>query len=472
VPSRAIRIVFVASAAVALAPFAVMAWHAFPSADDYCLAVEVRKGFWPMQRFFYEEWTGRYAAILFQAILSRWDLASLYPWFCLGTLVATLVSFRSLLATMWEGGRTGAQVTGAALIAMAVYVIQMPSSTEGFFWMTSALSYRWALIIYPVWLSSLVASVRASGAAGGVGTRVVATVLTALMPGFAEVFAPLVLLTLASFLVYCVRHRREAQGFVLALLVLAGLLTAVSLLAPGNSVRSESYPANPTRHSLEFAVLETVRQTFRFLASYGIHPALWVAALASVVWKLPVRASIDRALDGGRGLVLILAGTLAGVYLTLFPLYWEYGEVNYTGEGRTYNVTYFVLCVGSALFVRSLLRFLAERRPQLWTLAPVRLRDRAIAALLVLGLLASPAARRAYLAARQAPEYLRSQQRREAVLRAPENRGRDLIVDDLSIKPVGLFWGDLAPEPDHWINSCVAAYYGVGSVRTPRPLSE
>ena len=29
------------------------------------------------------------------------------------------------------------------------------------------------------------------------------------------------------------------------------------------------------------------------------------------------------------------------VYITLFPLYWEYGEVNYTGEGRTYNTTYF-----------------------------------------------------------------------------------------------------------------------------------
>jgi hypothetical protein len=33
----------------------------------------------------------------------------------------------------------------------------------------------------------------------------------------------------------------------------------------------------------------------------------------------------------------------AVAYSTLFPVYWEYGEVNYTGEGRTYNVTYLVL---------------------------------------------------------------------------------------------------------------------------------
>jgi hypothetical protein len=87
-------------------------------------------------------------------------------------------------------------------------------------------------------------------------------------------------------------------------------------------------------------------------------------------------------------------------------------------------------------------------------------------------LLVSPGTLRAFRAAQQAPEYLRSQQRREALLLAPGSRGRDLIVDDLSVKPIGLFWGDLEPEPDHWINACVAAYYGVGSVHTPRPLSE
>jgi hypothetical protein len=380
--SRLLRVVLVGGAAVALAPLLVMAWHAFPSADDYCLAVEARKGFWAMQLFFYQEWTGRYAAMLFQAILGRWDLATVYRWFCLATVLATILACRSLLGSVSEGARV--RLTGAAIVASAVFSAHLPSSAEAFFWMSSALSYQWGLIVFLAWLSSLVriATGPNAGAAGprvvATAPRVVATALTVLMPGFAEVLSPLALLTLAGFVIHCRWRKREAQGFLITLLVLAAALTAASLLAPGNSVRSATYPANPTRHSLEFAVVETLWQTIRFIGSYGLHPALWMAATATVVWRLPVRASIDRALGGGRGPVLALAGTMAGVYLTLFPLYWEYGDVNYTGEGRTYNVTYFVLCIGSALVVRSLLRTIGERHPLLWTRVPVHLRDRAM----------------------------------------------------------------------------------------------
>jgi hypothetical protein len=39
----------------------------------------------------------------------------------------------------------------------------------------------------------------------------------------------------------------------------------------------------------------------------------------------------------------------------------------------------------------------------------------------------------------------------------------------MRIKPSGLFSGDIQPDETHWINSCVATYYGLGSVRTPLP---
>jgi hypothetical protein len=68
-----------------------------------------------------------------------------------------------------------------------------------------------------------------------------------------------------------------------------------------------------------------------------------------------------------------------------------------------------------------------------------------------------------------AVEYHQEQVRREARLRAAAG-GAAVVVDELRVKPAGLFWGDLQPSGEHWINACVAAYYGVGSVETPGPF--
>jgi hypothetical protein len=60
---------------------------------------------------------------------------------------------------------------------------------------------------------------------------------------------------------------------------------------------------------------------------------------------------------------------------------------------------------------------------------------------------------------------------REAILRAPRNRGRSIVVNAMHIKPDNLFWGAIQPDEGHWINSCVASYYGLASVRTPQPVN-
>lgn len=92
--------------------------------------------------------------------------------------------------------------------------------------------------------------------------------------------------------------------------------------------------------------------------------------------------------------------------------------------------------------------------------------DRVLAGTLALLMVGSPATVQAVQAWRQAPRYLKAQQGRESILRAPENRGKSILVNGMYWRPRGLFTGDLQPDESHWINVCVARYYGPRSVRT------
>jgi hypothetical protein len=79
----------------------------------------------------------------------------------------------------------------------------------------------------------------------------------------------------------------------------------------------------------------------------------------------------------------------------------------------------------------------------------------------------APGTLRAFRALPQGPEYLEAQRARETILRASGNRGTALLVKAMHIRPDGLFWGGIDADERHWINGCVASYYGLRSVRTP-----
>jgi hypothetical protein len=430
------------------------------------VAVEAREGFWQMQSDTYLNWTGRYAATLFLAVLGRWDLATIYPWFCVLTVAATLVAARAAIGALSPQGTSQVGLAAAAATATVVFNGRLPSPTEAYFWMTSAITYQWAIIVYLVWLALLVGIV--GGERPTPARRIVIAVLTALLPGFNEVLAPVVLLTLVGVTMIEAARTRRSDRFLLWLLCIAVALTAVSLAAPGNVTRSNSYPDIPSRHHLGFALAETARQTVRFLLTFGSYPLLWVAALAAWPWG-------PRLLPrGAPGIGAIAVGIpVALVYITLFPLYWEYGTDNYTGEGRTYNVTYFCFIAAVVWGVGRLLDEVSTR----WSWLTTRLHrhgatcDVALALAVTVLMVTAPGTARALRVLPQAPEYHEAQHAREVILRAPRNRGRAIVVNAMHIKPDSLFWGAIHPDAGHWINSCVASYYGLASVRTPKPVS-
>jgi hypothetical protein len=466
---RAVLAILVAAAMAVLLPRLALAFFAYPSADDYCIVVETRQdGFWYMQVHSYLTWTGRYSAVFLESIVSQFDIAAIYPWFAALTIVATLVSVRMLVAALLEKAVSGVRITAVATIVVAVVVGGLPSGVEAFYWMPGAASYQWGVITYLVWLSLLIRVARRDKAGRGETWRRTALVtLTVLVPGFNEVMAPITLATIVAFVAANRSRPFASERFMLTLLGIVVICTVIAFVAPGNMMRSSVYPELPSRHNLEYALVETARQTGRFIVRFGAYPALWFGTLAAWWWAARVRRAELALQRRVASIAATLVGLISITYLTLFPVYWEYGEVNYSGEGRTYNVTYLVLIAIVMLVAGLAIRPVVGRLGERWR-EPGALRTRidvALAAALAIVLVASPSTRGAYEALRVAPRYLEEEQKRAEVLR--RSAKADLVfVDRITVRPSGLFWGDVEPDESHWINICVANYYGLRGVRS------
>jgi hypothetical protein len=443
-------------AAVALLPRVALTFYTFPSTDDYCIVAETRDdGFWYMQVHSYLTWTGRYSAVFLESIISQFDLIAGYPWFALLTLVLTLASIRALVASVVGNGVSSLRVTVIALAAGAVFIGGLPSTVEAFYWMPGAASYQWGIITYLAWLSLLIRRARRSDAQQHPAWQTVSIVfLTVILPGFNEVSAPIVFATIGAFILGRRLTGRANDRFLLMLFGIIVLLTVFCFVAPGNGNRSGGYPALASRHNLAYALIETARQTVRFILNYGAYPALWLGAVAASWWSTRVfpgaSAWMRRPTHGG----IVLLGLVSILYLTLFPVYWEYGEMNYTGEGRTYNVTFIVLCamvlVVSGVIVRTRVN---ETLPLV------------VSGVVAILLIAAPSTRHVFETLKVAPLYLEEERVRARELRraSPDDI---VFVDRISVRPAGLFWGDVEPDESHWINVCVARYYKLHSVRS------
>jgi hypothetical protein len=453
-------------AAVSLLPRIGLTFYAYPSADDFCIVNEtLDDGFWYMQVHSYLTWTGRYSAVFLESIISQFDLIRGYPWVALLTLLATLAAIHALVASVIGSEVSRLRVAALSFIAGAVYIGGLPSTVEAFYWMPGAASYQWGVIAYLFWLSLLIRRfARIDERERAPGRAVLMVMLSLVLPGFNEISAPIVLATIGGFILAGRLRGRDNDRFLLMLLGIIVLLTAVCFVAPGNGNRSSGYPALESRHNLVYALTETARQTARFVFNHGSYPALWLGALAAWWWGSSLRALELNQERRPAYVASVLLCLVAVLYLTLFPLYWEYGEMNYSGEGRTYNVSFLVLCAIVLTVAGALAGALA------WpSVGEVRVRRGWVgitaAALLAALLIASSSTRQAYDALRVAPAYLHDEQARTRELRRAPREGV-VFVDKMTVRPPGLFWGDVEPDPSHWINICVAKYYGLQFVRS------
>ncbi len=456
------------AALACLAPYVVLAFFAKPAVDDYCYAVQLRDlGFVGAQRWYYSQWSGRYAATALLHVSERLGaLEGAYWVYLVATIVLTTAAVRLLLSRASRAfGRPmdGWFGTSLAVALVALILSRISNPVENFYWLPGVFTYQLGMIGVLATTALLLSLTREPP--GSLKAEVAMLgILGIVTAGLSENF-PLILLPIyGGFAWDAFARRSRSRWVIVGLMLIVAVGALFSIFSPGNAARVASEGVEG-RQSILAAFSGAGRWSFRMLRRWLPDIGLLAASLG-VVWLVgePQRRRVDFLPVFQRFhpivKVICLAGLAAAVVvLAVFPN--VYGlAMKAPNQHRVINTAYMLflfawlvaVVVGANEFFR-------------W-----RGIDRQLVGIVSLGLVLlscvrSANFREALQELRSLPQFLAEYRaRQQAVVNVnPNDR---VVIEGFMAPHHFLFMRDItSTDVAHWSNACYAAYLGVASIR-------
>ncbi len=446
-----------------LAPYAVLAFYAHPSADDLTYALTTqRDGYWTAYRDQFFNWNGRFTSNFLELGGPMvWGSTTAYRLAGLLMIVGTGVSMYAIVRVLTRDVWTIGEAIAAALGLTALDLGSLPTLGENVYWYTGAATYQLAPILIALQVAVTIPLLTGDTSHRRVRTAAAVVLLVAAV-GMTEV-AMLIVVAFYAVLASAaiIDNRTQLRQPALLMLGVSALAGIVVWLAPGNSVRGSLFPA---RHELIRSGLFTVLQTVRFAAEWATSGPLLLASLLYI----PCGRAIARRSAIFQGMtrvdaVLLAIGAFATIPLAVFPAYWATGML---GQHRTISVAYFVFLLlwFAALTAMLAVGWLAETDG--W-LQPARSRW-TIAVLLIASL---PLTRNGYgviddLRRGRAAAFDRQMSRRYETLKiCQQHADASCELERIVDRPESFSVLDVSHDPTDWVNAAYAGYFHVREVR-------
>lgn len=470
-------------------PILATAWLGFQTryhADDFCMAgLVIRNGFWQAANFWYQTWTGRYSYIFFTQLfgLGGSQLARVFPSLLL-LLWFTLLSwfFYNLMRLITSEDQRykaphpfqGKLVSALTLSASTLYLILhlIPNLFQSVLWQNGSINYTLPLIFLMGSLAIILHVTckiqTTSHLQNFLPFGVSVFVLSFISSGFTEVFV-VMQLCLFSLLVTisCAWWRRYFQSNLVKLFSagLAGALLGfiIVITAPGNIGRQAS------THISNYPGLMKLLMNTTYLAYITGHSiikhngVILFIILCTCIWisytYFITYATLSSSPRNRRWFWIMLLSAISLipvsfglVMVTMMPT--EYYLHSYP-DARTLIIPYFAVVMSVLLFGIILGYLLWVKRGFIKVNLLLAF---SILLLFTVIIICSSTTRRITA---QIPESIAFAQRwdqRDQYLHLAKVRG------ETEVSAPGLpIWNgvhDLALEPDNWVNTCMAWYYG------------
>ena len=445
----------------ALSPYLYISQFAHPIADDYGFAVRsMNYSFIENLTYLFFNMGGRYttnALILLNPL--AFHSLTLYKIIPAFQIALTVVSFYYFFRSLMSRALSRIDSLNVSLLFVLLYLFQMPSLAEGIYFYTSAANYQTGIIVSLFYFGLLYNYFKKKYIAHQIAHISILLLVLLIATGFSEVITlVLVYFHLAVvFLLY--KQKKKIDPAWLLILFACLLFSLVMLLAPGNSVRSSSYPDN---HNFFHSLILTCMQIFRF----GFE---WMSSLPLLLCSFLFAGTILSNREKISFLkqeyfltpwVSVLFH-FAILFLCIFPPYWG---TNILGQHRTVNIAcfffflYWFICIGiytNRYFEKMNLDFLLNKKIRLVAIV-----------LIVCTLFTTKNGYTLFYDIWYSRVNIFSAQMngRFIILSKKENREKGMILKPLSEKPKSLFILDLTKDSTDWINSCQAKYFGVPSI--------
>ncbi|WP_221390412.1 DUF6056 family protein [Dyadobacter sp. NIV53] len=441
-----------------LVPLLALSYYNQPSpADDYCYIDTVFKFGWlEAMNYYYSGWTGRYFGIFLNhtnPLILHWvNGFKVLPVILLSGLIYALYTlFRHLTPTLSRIAHLG-----FAGVVFFLYILQIGSIAEAFYWMAAFVTYTIPNILTLLWIVLVLRWYRQDTQPGRILFGTMSGFLIFAVIGSSETNLLVMILLIAAWWVYRILFHKKVDGFMITMLIIAAGSCYLFFSSPGNAAR---IGGNPLSGNLVFSVTSSFKKLAELSKNWFLQTPL---LLFSFAWL----AVLTRLSTGSRNYfsvpvwfaVLLFIGVLSA---QLFPSY--YG-VGIDPTLRVINCVYFFFLIGWFYIIGVVYHYFRHLN---FSKAPFQLSLTKYTILYLVLFLTigysfykSANVRVIYtdLLKGKAAAFNRQNKERYALI----NDSKDSVVylPPIYTQPVSLFVEDIKPNKDHWWNKCMAGYFG------------
>ena len=328
---------------LSILPYLFISIYTNPGADDFMYGYLGKKD--PLIKnllYQYHFWSGRYTANIF--VLTgplSFNSLVIYKIIPIILIMLTISGFSFMLKSIIGKGITTLDNYIISISLGLLYLHQMPTIGEGFYWYTGSVTYQLGNIFAIIYLSLLF---RLSEKNYLLSNKIIHLALTSSIAlvaiGFNEVL--MILILLFSLLVLCISVYKKSNFKIWAayFIFICACFAAISILAPGNYVRGSFYPE---KHQFFHSLLYSIAQTGRFFLIWTSSAPLFIMSVIFYYFNKKLSASVP-IFSASFYLHPIVSTCLLFfiIFASVFPAYWVTGIL---GQHRTLNIAYFFFII-------------------------------------------------------------------------------------------------------------------------------
>lgn len=434
-------------------PIAGLAYYNHPSvADDYCFAYMTRDyGFWAGQKFYYDGWSGRYFTnMLFHATplaYGHFWFVKVMPFIILGFMLHANYHFWK---EIFPNFSTKIHL-GITLTFNALFILQMPSLVDEFYWYTSVFIFPISMVYlqYLVVVILRFYQVKYQNIKHLIG--ILACVLVFFIIGSNEMMMLFLLCFLGAVFGYLLLFEHQFNPLFLCLILVGIGSACLVVFSPGNTVRMNG--DGMLDAGLDRALLSTLQS----MINENLH---WVFSFPLLVFTLILGFFLTKYQGNFPKFfqvnifisLLIWVGLMAVMFFMI-----HYGN-NMGVPGRVANSIYEIFLLGWIFH----LILLQEKWKVFDKIYPIKQSSLSLISISLLGacFIFSTNMKTAYkeLLKGTAKGYDQEMLARYEYIRTAKSD--TIYIAPLKHKPTTLYFDEIKNTEKHLWNRCYATYFG------------
>jgi len=343
---------------ISLVPLLIIHYYNQPTPEDFYYSGEARKiGLMDSMRVLYKFYGGRYFTYLLISLNPLYFHSVTGYKIC--TLVLMILFYFVFYIFVSEFTKNRLNLTERILFTLSVfflYLFAMPSLSQGFYWLVSAVHYQLALMLFMLFLIFYSRIDKEKNIAKRNLFIFISCLITIAIPGTVELSAAIMVIVAVLLIMTSIIKDKKVSWWLILIVLITIVCVYFVIKSPGNDQRSVKYTEN---HNLFISLYSSFIFLFQTIAGWIFNSPL----LPITVLFTPIFFKItDPDISGNRILEIKLSYSivifLLMLYTNIFIIYWSLGIPPYD---RILDFIYFIFLTGWFLIIISLTLFIRNK---------------------------------------------------------------------------------------------------------------